>query len=151
MKDKLNPIFNDLSAQLDIKLEPNPFKIKNKSFVEVTKNAYIKSIEFEDIKLFNKKAKDFEEIPKKRFNEIGYDNKTIKFRFSVRGYGLYIKEYKMKYKNYFTVKEILDNILDFELYCRQLYKWKDGIDIGHIWFEGLNHVEDNIFDIIWGS
>ena len=55
-------------------------------------------------------------------------------------------------KNYFTVKELVKTIVDFETYNRQYKKWFGGIDTHHIYFEYLVYDKDKRgFVISWGS
>ena len=55
--------------------------------------------------------------------------------------------------NGFTVRQMFDNIEDFEMEARPLSKWFDGIDCHHIFFEGFDKIDgkDNHYTIYWGS
>ena len=53
----------------------------------------------------------------------------------------------------FTVRQMFDNVEDFEMEARPLSNWFDGIDAHHIFFEGFNKIDgtDNHYTICWGS
>ena len=55
-------------------------------------------------------------------------------------------------KNFFTIAEIVDIIVNFERIDRKKTKWFGGIDCHHVYFEGLClNRECNAFHISWGS
>ena len=51
----------------------------------------------------------------------------------------------------FTVKELMNCIVEFELEDRPKTTWAGGVDCHHIFFEGLLHVQDKEYQISWGS
>ena len=55
--------------------------------------------------------------------------------------------------NGFTVRQMFDNVEDFEMKARPLSNWFGGIDAHHIFFEGFNKIDgtDNHYTICWGS
>jgi len=59
-----------------------------------------------------------------------------------------------KNKNGFTVQEVLDCVLKIEQIARPETDWFDGIDLHHIFFEGL-HLEErkdkDVYVAVWGS
>ena len=54
-------------------------------------------------------------------------------------------------KYYFTLQEVIDNIVDFEVASRPNTLWLGGGDRDHVFFEGLVPYSDGRFEIYWGS
>jgi hypothetical protein len=62
------------------------------------------------------------------------------------------REYTNEDKDYFTVKEVVKRIVDFERIDRPKSQWFGGIDCHHIFFEGLRpNSKRDAFQIRWGS
>lgn len=62
------------------------------------------------------------------------------------------KKYKTDAKH-FTIREVFDNLLDFEIDNRPFTIWDDQIDCDRIFFQGFYRVKKgyNLFKVIWGS
>jgi len=55
-------------------------------------------------------------------------------------------------KDHFTVKEVVQRIVDFERTDRPKSKWFGGIDCHHVYFEGMRlNCKRDAFRICWGS
>lgn len=55
-------------------------------------------------------------------------------------------------KGYFTIQQMVDNIVKFELLDRPKTCWFGGVDCHHVYFEGISKNEDNkTYGIHWGS
>ena len=55
-------------------------------------------------------------------------------------------------KEYFTIQEVIANIIDFEMARRPKTNWFGGIDDHHVFFEGMIPNADGAsFNICWGS
>ncbi len=52
---------------------------------------------------------------------------------------------------HFTVRELLQAVEDTERQTRGKSDWFDGVDIHHVYFEGLHEEEPGIHTIYWGS
>ena len=51
----------------------------------------------------------------------------------------------------FTVKDLMKAVLRTEKKTRKNTEWFGGIDVHHIFFEGLVKIRGNKFQICWGS
>ena len=52
----------------------------------------------------------------------------------------------------FTVRQVLDNVLDFERAVRPHTEWFGGVDVGHVFFDGLVRDEaTGRYSVRWGS
>ncbi|MFB8003675.1 hypothetical protein [Nocardia sp. NPDC056000] len=52
---------------------------------------------------------------------------------------------------WFTVADLLDAIVQTERATRHHTSWFDGIDVHHIFFEGIGFGSDGVGEIYWGS
>ena len=137
--DKINKYF----ATLRIDIEPyqignpNPRKLKLKS---VSIPNIWKLVDDEIVNL------NVDEL-----NEICYEDKEITF---VTQKSQFHEGFSKTFRNEngFTVRQMFDNVHDFEIEARPLSKWFGGIDTHHIIFEGFNKIngKDNHYTIYWG-
>ncbi|MCB9647867.1 MAG: hypothetical protein H6730_14855 [Deltaproteobacteria bacterium] len=51
----------------------------------------------------------------------------------------------------FTVSELLAAIVKTERKTRAESTWFKGVDVHHVFFQGIHKVEEGVFDINWGS
>ena len=91
---------------------------------------------------------DFVDITEDQLNERSYEEKEITLTSFFTGESVTFRN-----ENGFTVGQLFDAILKFELIDRPKTDWFGGIDVHHIFFEGLDEVEgkDNTYTISWGS
>ena len=61
------------------------------------------------------------------------------------------RRYTASNGQYFTIKEVLDCVLDSEKYFRPLSEWFNGVDLHHRFFEGVRQRNDGSFYTLWGS
>lgn len=54
-------------------------------------------------------------------------------------------------QDYFTVKELIRVIENFEKYSRPQSNWVNGVDTNHKFFEGFVKMRGGLFIAIWGS
>lgn len=54
-------------------------------------------------------------------------------------------------KGFFTIKEVVECIEDFERMNRPKTEWFGGIDCHHIFFEGLHPGPNGSYSVFWGS
>ena len=87
---------------------------------------------------------DFKELTKKELDEVAFVGKTITFTDYVS------KTFKNE-KGFFSVKELLKNLVLFEKENRPHTEWFGGIDCHHVFFEGIFKVKGGAYSISWGS
>ena len=85
-------------------------------------------------------------------SEVCYEGKEITL---VEEKSQFHKGFSKTFRNEdgFTVRQMFDNVEDFEMEARPLSNWFDGIDCHHVFFEGFNKIDgtDNHYTICWGS
>ncbi len=90
---------------------------------------------------------EFRDPKNNDLSEIVYKKPKI----GLRGQANELVEFEAENGENFTLKEIINAIEKTEVETRANADWFDGIDIAHIYFEGLHAEEDGFFRIIWGS
>lgn len=132
----------------------NPFirHISTTLYITLDSNGDIETIELDQLKKFiknknNPDDSDFIALTDRELNKIGYKGQTYTLTDSETGIS---KKYKTS-KSYFTIKEVFDNLLDFETDNRPYLEWDDGIDQHHVYFEGFYRINHQCYEIFWGS
>tara|TARA_B100000085_G_C18562441_1_gene520148 strand:+ start:663 stop:1214 length:552 start_codon:yes stop_codon:yes gene_type:complete len=105
-------------------------------------DSQIVSITHDDIRLYNNEKEDFDYLLEDDLNQPGYYGNEITFHQSYidRKTKEIIADTKKTYyndKGLFTIKEMVDNIVDFEKLDRPSTKWFGGIDCHHTYYEGI--------------
>ena len=141
-------IANNIHFKLEIEVEAvgpvNTFGIVVKKIIYP--GAYVKNISLSPMKLWNSESNDFY-LPDKEFlNSIAYNYNHIVIKSEKLS-----KIYVASNNEYFTYQDIYDIVLDFEKKNRINSTWLGGIDIYHVFFEGLHQNKDKTFSIFWGS
>lgn len=54
-------------------------------------------------------------------------------------------------RQWFTVEELLAAVVETERLTRHQKRWFDGIDVHHVYFEGIEFGADGVGEISWGS
>jgi hypothetical protein len=131
--------------QLTIKTDELNKKIKENE--KLLSDCSIERIKAESIRLDvasreKKLAKEKEE-----FEKVCYKNSEIK----IQSLTSEVVQYKSPNGNYFTVKDMIEVIEKLEMLTRKNSIWLGGIDLHHIYFEGMIEEKDNVFKIQWGS
>ena len=89
---------------------------------------------------------DFENLSEEELNQVGYNDSKITFHSKIK------KTYEAKNGEFFTIKELINNICKFEKEDRlEGEGWMGGIDCHHIFFEGFHLKKNGCFEIAWGS
>tara|TARA_B100000678_G_C17809334_1_gene342310 strand:+ start:56 stop:490 length:435 start_codon:yes stop_codon:yes gene_type:complete len=95
---------------------------------------------------------EIEDLTADELNEICYEGSEITF---VVEESEFHKGFSKTFINEvgFTVRQMFDNVVDFEIKARPLSNWFGGIDCHHIYFDGFNKIDgtDNHYTIYWGS
>src|SRR5688500_5202753 len=128
--------FNNLSAKLKIHLTEAPERIGNLDNLRATPDAEIKSLELVG-KVFNPGSKTSRDLTKEELQSIAFRGSEI----TLRGEGGGTVIHKAPNGKFFTVRELLDAVVETERHSRGQSKWLDGIDVHHVFFEGIH--EDN--------
>ncbi|MFD6162321.1 hypothetical protein ACFWF7_39130 [Nocardia sp. NPDC060256] len=135
--------FNGLSGTLAIELtEPtkNVANLSNQSATAtatITKVSFVPNV-FED--------GDFRDLTDDEFDRVVLDLPVL----NLRGLGDPV-EHRAPNGKWFTVRDLVAAVGETERSTRQQSQWFDGVDVHHIFFEGIHEGDDGVWEIYWGS
>lgn len=137
--------FNGLSAILKITLtEPTEAISPALENQKATPAAKIESLELTP-SVFLRESSEFRDLTPEELALVVLEEKSIR----LRGLGEAI-EHEAPNGSSFTVSELLAAIAKTERQTRDQSEWFEGVDVHHIFFEGI-HQEDGIWQARWGS
>jgi hypothetical protein len=138
--------FNSLSAILEIELTTPPEQIGNLLNERATPEARIQSIKLTP-EVYNRDTETFRELTNEEIESIAFQGNQI----TLRGEGGGTVTHDAPNGRFFTVKELFDAVAETEKQSRHNTEWFGGVDVHHIFFEGIHHTDDDIWEIYWGS
>ncbi|MFE3189463.1 hypothetical protein ACFXHA_10670 [Nocardia sp. NPDC059240] len=69
---------------------------------------------------------------------------------NLRGFGDPVA-HRASNEKWFTVRDLAAAIAETERLTRQQSQWFGGVDVHHIFFEGIGKNDDGVWEIYWGS
>jgi hypothetical protein len=137
---------NSISAKLEIELTEPPQQIGNLANMTASPTARIKSLRLlarvEDAQGNQYRSLSFEEL-----SRIAFPKPEIRLRGNSGDPVLH----KAPNGRHFTVQELLLAIEETERRTRGESNWFGGIDVHHIYFEGIRPIANDVWSISWGS
>ncbi len=127
--------FNSLSGRLRIKLtEPAGPGVET---MDVQLCAHV----------FEEEKQDFRDLTKEELDLVVFQGPHIR----LRGESGDIVEHKAPNDESFTAEELLAAVEETERRTRGNSEWFGGVDVHHVYFEGIYQDEDGVWGICWGS
>ena len=137
--------FNRLSGHLEIKLSEPPVRIaENLLNVKAPSTAKIEEISLE-LRVFEKG--NSRGLTEDELNRVVLHEKSIKMR-GEEGDDV---EHEAPNGKHFTVRDLANAVAKTERMTRDKTEWFGGIDVHHVYFEGIHLEEDGVWSIAWGS
>lgn len=138
--------FNSIVGDLEIKISEAPKPMENLRGILVSPGeAELINVKL-DPKIYIPELKDFRSLTEEELNSVTFKLPSIVL---VGESGEPVTHYSTNNK-YFTVRELLQAVEVTELKTRGNTEWFGGIDIHHVFFEGI-HCEYGQWQIYWGS
>jgi hypothetical protein len=138
--------FNSLSGKLEIELTVPPEKIGNLDNVRATPEAKIKALKFA-AELFNRESGTARELTPEELKSVAFRGSQI----TLRGEGGGAVTHQAPNGKFFTIQDMLNAVAETERQTRDKSEWFDGVDVHHVFFEGIHPGEDGVWEIYWGS
>ncbi|MFQ6326940.1 hypothetical protein ACLMAL_12460 [Nocardia sp. CWNU-33] len=136
--------FNGLSGTLAIELtEPTENVAANLSNQRATATAAIRGVSF-TLNVFENG--DFRDVTVDEFDRVVLELPML----NLRGFGDPV-EHRAPNGEWFTVRDLAAAIAETERSTRQQSQWFGGVDVHHIFFEGIHERDDGVWEIYWGS
>ncbi len=147
--EEYQQLMTEFSTVLQIDVEMH--NIRNGCYVQIANgNVQPENIIFGDLDRFDKNEQRFIILTDEELNTIEYPFDTITLIFNSQSVN-YEHAYNSNSTDGFTVRRLFDIVLDFENQTRPLTCFLGGIDVHHIYFEGLRKMEDGKYRVMWGS
>ena len=138
--------FNSIAGKLAIELTEPPQQMRNLANLKAPSTAGIKSLRLlarvVDTQRDQYRSLSFEEL-----SRIAFPKAEIRLRGQSGGPVLH----KAPNGRHFTVQDLLVAIEETERRTRGESEWFGGIDVHHIYFEGIRPIADDVWSISWGS
>lgn len=138
--------FNELTGELEIELTEPTEPIGNLANVRATPDAKITSLRLV-AQVYNRNTGEFRELTPEELESVAFRAPQI----SLRGEGGQAVTHQSPNGKLFTVQELLKAVEETERQSRGNSEWFDGVDVHHIFFEGIHLGEDGVWEIYWGS
>jgi hypothetical protein len=136
--------FNHLSGRLEIALtEPTELIRENLINRKAPPTATIKSLAL-CASVFENHA--FRDLTDEELTRVAFDAPEIK----LRGRGAVVT-HRAPNGRCFTVGELLAAVEETERQTRQQGEWFGGIDVHHVFFQGISPEDGGVWSISWGS
>lgn len=138
--------FNKLSCILEIELSVPTEPIGNLSNVRATPESEIKSLMLAAT-VYNRDLETFRELTVDELQSVAFHKPQIVLRGESGG----VTMHEAPNGECFTVQDLLNAVAETERQTRGKSTWFGGVDVHHIFFEGIHEADDGVWEIHWGS
>lgn len=145
MFSELN-FFNSLCGRLEIELTAPVEKIGKLDNERAITEARIKSLKLIP-EIFLPETKTFRPLTQQELRRVAFAFPQISLRAESGG----VVAHDAPNGEFFSVQDLLNAVEETERATRENSEWFCGIDIHHIFFEGIYPADDGSWDIHWGS
>jgi len=138
-------LLNRISGTLRVELDRAPVKINAAlENVKAPSGARLLGVKLA-ANIYVAETEDFRELTAAEFDTVVFRGRSLVLR------GLAEPIEHIETDESFTVRDVLRAVEATELSTRGHSEWFDGIDVHHIFFEGLHEEEAGVWTIYWGS
>lgn len=139
--------FNSLSGKLEIQLDAPAKPIGKLQNLQAAPEARVIRLSLQ-AEVFVPETKEFRPLTSAELNGVAFRGGSIR----LRGEGAHETVlHTAANGSYFTVAELLRAVEETERQSRAQAEWFGGVDVHHVFFEGIEPGEDNVWEICWGS
>ena len=134
--------FNELDGFLSIELTESPVRIGSLLNERALPESKITKITL-DLQVVDD---DYRPLTKEELDSVALKGSTI----IIISEGISV-EHKAKNGKSFTIRDLKNAVLKTEKKARPKTEWFGGIDVHHVYFEGLHKVSKDTYQVSWGS
>jgi hypothetical protein len=138
--------FNSLSGKLEIELDVPAEQVGNLLNLRASPDAQLVRLELR-AEVFNPDTEEFRPLTPEELDAVAFRGRSIQLR-SEDGEAV---SHDAPNGSFFTVRELLRAVEETERRTRARSEWLGGIDVHHVFFEGIHPGDDGVWDIYWGS
>lgn len=139
--------FNSLSGKLEIELSEPPQPIGNLLNERAAPDARVVRLTL-TAEVFNRDTEEFRPLTPDELAGVAFRGPSIRLRGEDDDEGL---AHAAPNGSYFTVAELLHAVEETERAARGRSEWFGGVDVHHVFFEGIEPGDDDTWEICWGS
>lgn len=138
--------FNNLSGRLEIELSGSTERIGDLENVRAESDARITSLSL-TVEVFNRDSETFRALTPDELQSVAFRAPEI----TLQGESGDPVTHQAPNGEFFSVQDLLNAVGETERRTRDKTEWFGGVDMHHVFFEGLEQVDDNAWEICWGS
>ncbi|OWK38522.1 hypothetical protein [Fimbriiglobus ruber] len=138
--------FNSLSGRLEVELSVPAEPIGDLENLRAPADAQMVRLELR-AEVFNRDTEDFRPLTPDELESVAFRGRSIQLR-SEDGEAV---SHDAPNGSFFTVRELLQAVEETERRTRAQSEWFGGIDVHHVFFEGIHPGDGGVWDIYWGS
>lgn len=139
--------FNNLSAELEIELTVPAEPVGKLLNLSASPEAKVATLHLRT-EVYNDEIDENRELTVEELAAVAFHGSQIK----LRGESEKVVSHDAPNGRYFTVRELLQAVEETERQTRGQSQWLGGVDVHHIYFEGIEfNDEDGVWEICWGS
>lgn len=140
--------FNSLSGKLNIQLDQPATPVGGLLNLQASPDAQIVRLELK-VQVFEPDTETFREVTAEELDSVAFQGASIHLQSEDGD----VVAHNASNGSYFTVRELLRAVEETERQTRGHSDWLGGIDVHHVFFEGIHpsDEEDDVYEIYWGS
>lgn len=138
--------FNSLSGKLEIELTVPAEPVANLLNLRASPEARVARVELR-AEIFNPDTEDFRPLTAEELETVAFRGSSIRLRSE----GGEVVAHDAPNGSFFTVRDLLRAVEETERRTRDRSEWLGGIDVHHVFFEGIHPDGDDVWEICWGS
>lgn len=139
--------FNKLSGKLEIELSVPPHRytpsLENLQASPDAKVVRLKLI----AEVYEEATKTFRNLTADELSSVAFRGSEIRLRNDSGR----VVSHRAPNGKYFTVLELLGAVEETERQTRDDTEWLEGVDVHHVFFEGIHDAGDGVWEVYWGS
>ena len=139
--------FNSLSGNLKIELDVPAEPVANLLNLRAAPDARVVRLELR-AEVFNPETDEFRPLTPAELDAVAFRGSSIRLRGEEAEE---VVSHAAPNGSYFTVGELLRAVEETERRTRAQSEWLGGVDVHHVFFEGIEPGEDGVWEICWGS
>lgn len=139
--------FNSLSGKLEIELDVPAKPLANLSNLRASPDARVVRLELR-AEVFNPDTDQFRPLTPDELDAVAFRGGSIRLRSEDGGE---VVSHDAANGSFFTVRELLRAVEETERRTRSQSEWLGGIDVHHVFFEGIELGDGDVWEICWGS
>ncbi len=139
--------FNRVAGHLEIELSV-PAQPMSPNLINLQASAGAKVVTLKLVpEIYEQATEDFRALTADELDSVAFRSPEIR----LRGESGRVVSHQAPNGAFFTVRELLHVVEETERQTRDDTEWFGGVDVHHIFFEGIHKGTDGTWDIWWGS